>query len=128
MIFKLNSTARILTSFLLALAIPHQLIAAGPAPVNLRSTADFVILSGAAITSTGGGTINGNVGASPIAGSAIGVTAAQVKGIIYAVDGSGPAGSVVAPSLLSTAKGDLTTAINDAAGRSPTPSGPNLNP
>lgn len=128
MLFKPNTTARILISFLLALAVPRQLTAAGPAPVNLGSAADFAILSGAAITSTGGGTINGNVGASPIAGSAIGVTAAQVKGIIYAVDGSGPAGSVVDPTLLSAAKGDLTTAINDAAGRSPTPSGPNLNP
>src|SRR5580698_7598459 len=80
MIFKPNITARILTSILLALAVPRQLIAAGPAPVNLRSTADFAILAGAAITSTGGGTINGNVGASPIAGSAIGVTTNQVKG------------------------------------------------
>jgi hypothetical protein len=32
------------------------------------------------------------------------------------------------PALLLTAKGDLTTAYNDAAGRSPTPSGPFLNP
>ena len=64
----------------------------------------------------------------PIAGSAIGVTAAQVNGTIYEVDASGPAGAVVAPALLTAAKGDLTTAINDAAGRSPTPSGPFLNP
>ncbi len=54
--------------------------AAGPAPVDLLSTAHFVILSGAAITTTGGGIINGDVGASPIAGSAIGVTCAQVNG------------------------------------------------
>lgn len=110
------------------LAARQAAMGAGPAPVNLGSTAPFVILSGAAITTTGGGTVTGNAGASPIAGSAIHLTAAQVKGTIYAVDSSGPTGSVVAPSLLSTAKGDLTTAYNDAAGRSPTPTGPFLNP
>jgi hypothetical protein len=72
--------------------------------------------------------VNGDVGASPIAGSAILLTQAQVHGTIYAVDASGPAGAVVAPALLTAAMGDLTTAFNDAAGRSPTPSGPFLNP
>ena len=125
MFIKLNTTARILTSFLLALASPHQLSAAGPAPVNLGSTANFVILAGAAITTTGGGIINGNVGASPIAGSAIGVTCVQVNGTIYAVDAAGPPCAVVDPSLLTTAKGDLTTAYNDAAGRTtPTATNP----
>ena len=123
-----HATAHILASLLLALAIPAQLNAAGPAPVNLLSTAHFTILSGAAITSTGGGMINGDVGASPIAGSAIGVTCAQVIGTIYAVDASGPACAVNDSTLLTTAKSDLTTAYNDAAGRTPVPSGPNLNP
>ncbi len=112
-----------------ALLISHgTVLAAGPEPLNLRSTAHFAILAGAEITTTGGGTIHGDVGASPIAGSAIGVTAAQVNGTIYAVDASGPAGSVIDPALLTTAKGDLTTAYNDAAGRSPTPTGDFLNP
>jgi len=110
------------------LAPAGTLFAAGPAPVNLGSTAHFAILAGAAITTTGGGLINGDVGASPIAGSAIGIPAAQVVGTIYEVDASGPAGAVVAPALLTAAKGDLTTAYNDAAGRSPAPSGPFLNP
>jgi hypothetical protein len=116
--------------FLTAVIVSSQSIiqAAGPAPVNLGSTTSFTILSGAAVTTTGGGTINGNVGASPIAGSAIGVTAAQVNGTIYEVDNSGPAGAVVDPTLLTTAKGDLTTAYNDAQGRSPTPTGPYLDP
>ena len=87
-----------------------------------------MILSGAGITTTGGGIITGNVGSSPIAGSAIGVTCAQVIGTIYAVDASGPPCAVVDASLLTTAKGDLTTAYNDAAGRTPVPTGPNLNP
>ncbi len=105
-----------------------RLFAAGPAPVDLRSTAHFVILSGAGITSTGGGIINGDVGASPIAGSAIGVTCPQVNGLIYSVDASGPPCAVIDAGLLTTAKGDLTAAYNDAAGRTPTPTGPNLNP
>ena len=110
------------------IAPPWTLAAAGPAPVDLRSTAHFTILAGAAVTSTGGGIINGDVGASPIAGSAIGVTAAQVNGTIYAVDGNGPAGSVKDPVLLTAAKGDLTTAYNDAAGRKPVPTGSFLDP
>ena len=43
--------------------------AAGPAPVNLGSAARFAILSGAAITTTGGGVIHGDVGASPATGT-----------------------------------------------------------
>ncbi|MES2465676.1 MAG: ice-binding family protein [Verrucomicrobiota bacterium] len=97
-------------------------------PINLRSAAHFTILAGAGITTTGGGIIEGDVGASPIAGSAIHLTQAQVHGAIYAVDASGPAGSRIDPALLLTAKGDLTTAYNDAAGRTPIPSGPFLNP
>ena len=84
-----------------------------------------MILAGAAVTTTGGGIINGNVGASPIAGSAIGVTCAQMNGIIYAVDASGPPCAVVDPTLLTTAKNDLTTAFNDAAGRT-TPTAVNI--
>lgn len=122
MSIKLNPTARILASFLLALALPHRLAAAGPDPVNLGSTTNFAILAGAAITSTGGGTINGDVGATPITGAAIGVACVQMNGIIYAVDAAGPACRVTDPSRLTTAMADLTTAYNDAAGR-PAPTG-----
>jgi hypothetical protein len=80
------------------------------------------------VTTTGGGAINGDVGASPIAGAAIHLTDAQVNGTIYSVDATGPAGSVMDPSRLSTAKGDLTTAYNEARDRTPVPSGPFLNP
>ncbi|MEO7098905.1 MAG: ice-binding family protein [Luteolibacter sp.] len=105
-----------------------HLLAAGPAPVYLGAASNFTILAGAAITTTGGGIINGDVGASPISGSAIHLTDAQVNGTIYAVDAAGPAGSVISPTLLGEAMGDLTTAFNDAAGRTPIPSGPFLNP
>ena len=108
------------------------LLASQPAfalePVNLGAASHFTILAGAAVTTTGGGIINGDVGASPIAGSAIHLTQEQVNGTIYTVDASGPAGSVIDPSLLTAAKGAMTAAYNDAAGRSPIPSGPYLNP
>jgi hypothetical protein len=111
-----------------SLAPSQTATAAGPAPLDLGSAAHFTVLAGAAVTTTGGGIINGDVGASPITGSAIHLIQAQVNGTIYAVDAAGPAGSVVAPALLTTAKGDLTKAFNEAAGRSPIPSGPFLNP
>ncbi len=102
--------------------------AAGPAPIELGEAAHFAILAGATITNTGGGTIRGDVGASPITGSAIHLTQAQVQGTIFSVDAAGPPGSVIDPALLLAAKGALTTAYNDAAGRTPVPSGPFLNP
>jgi hypothetical protein len=112
----------------MAFMIPYRSLAAGQAPVNLGSAAHFTILAGATITTSGGGVINGDIGASPITGAAIHLTQAQVNGTIYTVDAAGPAGSVVASAMLTTAKGDLTTAFNDAAGRLPAPTGPFLNP
>ncbi len=112
----------------MAFMAPLRALAAGPAPVDLGSAAHFTILAGAAVTTTGGGIINGDVGASPITGAAIHLTQAQVNGTIYTVDAAGPADSVIAPALLTTAKGDLTTAFNDAAGRMPAPTGAFLNP
>ena len=123
-----NPKLRGLVRIGVALSQSMLLVAAGPAPVNLGSTAHFTVLAGAAITTTGGGTINGDVGTSPITGSAIHLTQAQVKGTIYAVDAGGPAGAVINAALLTAAKGDLTIAFNDAAGRTPVPSGPFLNP
>ena len=122
--------SRILPLLLLTLTIPYQLQAAGPASVNLLSNTNFAILSGAGITTTGGGVINGNVGASPIAGSAIGVTCAQVNGTIYVTSAGGPTLScqVVNAGLLTQAQSDLTTAYNYARDLTPVPTGPNLNP
>src|SRR5664279_2392278 len=127
---KTSGTKQLLMGLVLAVAfmVPlRTLLAAGPAPVNLGSTAHFTILAGAAVTTTGGGIVNGDVGASPITGAAIHLTQAQVNGTIYAVDAAGPAGSVIDAALLTTAKGDLTAAYNDAAGRLPAPTGPFLN-
>jgi len=127
-ISQYHKTMKALLSGASLAVLPLGLQAAGPEPVNLGSTAHFTILAGAAVTTTGGGIINGDVGASPIAGSAIHLTQAQVNGTIYTVDATGPAGSVIDPALLTRAKGDITIAFNDAAGRTPIPSGPQLNP
>ena len=130
--FAVCGTKQIFMGLVLAVAmmVPHRTLAAGPAPVNLGSTAHFMILAGAAVTTTGGGTVNGDVGASPITGAAIGIPPSQVNGIIYAVDDTGTQAPnvVIAPALLTAAKGDLTLAYNDAAGRTPVPTGPFLDP
>ena len=103
----------------MVVVFPHRTFAAsGPAPIDLRSSARFAILAGSAITG-GGGTISGDVGLSPTTGAAItGLSTGQVNGFIDAVDAAGPAGAMVDPARLTTAKADLTAAYNDAAGRS----------
>jgi hypothetical protein len=89
--------------------------------VNLRSTAGFVILAGSKISNVPTSAITGDIGLSPAAGSFItGFGSTEVTGIIYTVGASGPAGSVPDATRLTTAKGDLTTAYNDAAGRTST--------
>lgn len=97
--------------------------------LDLRSMENFVALAGSTVTGTPSLSITGDVGLSPAAGSyVIGFDGTNVNGTIYVVDPSGPAGSVVAAVLLQTAKSDLTIAYNDAAGRTPVPTGPFLNP
>ncbi len=103
-------------------------IGAGPNPVNLGAAAPFAILSAGGITAFNNGLIDGDIGASPAPGSVIQVAASQVSGTIYATDSSGPAGAVVNPTLLNTAKSNLATAYNSAAGRTPVPTGAFLNP
>jgi len=93
---------------------------AAQAPVDLQTAAPFAILSGTPnITDSPTSVITGNVGMSPAASSAIGLLCTQVTGIIYAIDGTGnPCFTVNAP-LVVAAKGDLTAAYIDAAGRTP---------
>jgi hypothetical protein len=100
----------------------------GPSNVFLGVNESFVVLAGSAITTTGGGAVKGDAGVSPASGSFIGLTDPQVDGVIYAVDAAGPSGSVIDPTLLTTAQGDLTIAYNNARDRTPVPTGPFLNP
>ncbi len=97
--------------------------------LNLLSNEDFVILAGSTITGIPTVSMTGNVGLSPAAGSyVIGFDGGDVTGYLYVVDATGPVGSVIDASLLQTAKSDLTTSYNDAAGRTPVPTGDFLNP
>jgi len=93
-------------------------------PVTLGMTGRFAILSYAGITNTGASVITGDVGVSPLAGSYMtGFGTPNVVGTMYAVDASGPSGSIPFPSMLTVAMGDLTIAFNDAAGRTVDPIG-----
>ena len=109
---------------LLALfSVPAPGIAAPPkapaklAPVNLKSAANFVILSKSGITDVYPSAIVGNVGTSPITGAALLLACDEVAGIIYTVDAAGPACEAINPALLTAAVSDMQTAYADAAGR-----------
>ena len=94
---------------------------AAQATVDLRTASPFAILSGTPnVTDAGNSSvITGNVGLSPATGSNIGIGCSQVTGTIYSVDAGGPPCRITNSPLLLTAKNNLTTAYNDAAGRTP---------
>jgi hypothetical protein len=113
-----------------AMIAPATIMAQAPQePVSLGDAGDFTILAASLISSIPTSAIIGNVGLSPAAGSLItGLTAVEVNGTIYTVDETGPAGSTAAAELLTAAQGALTTAYNDASGRTPVPTGDFLDP
>ena len=95
-----------------------------PAPVNLGSAANYVILAKSAISNVPTSAITGDLGLSPAAASFITgfalslpaggafSTSAQVTGNVYASDYADPT-----PANLTTAVSDMETAYTDAAGR-----------
>ncbi|MBN2790595.1 MAG: DUF3494 domain-containing protein [Candidatus Delongbacteria bacterium] len=116
-------------SFLMILIVPVAITAQPIDPVDLGSTSGFAILAASQISNIPTSAITGDVGLSPAAGSYItGFGLNEVTGIMYTVDATGPAGSVPSASMLATARGDLTIAYNDAAERTPVPTGDFLNP
>lgn len=127
---KILRFSRSMSGMLMVIVIISGIITAQPQlPIDLGSTNNFAILAGASVSNVPLSSVTGNVGLSPAAGSGItGFGAAEITGIVYTVDVSGPAGSTMAPTMLTAAKGDLTTAYNDAAGRTPVPSGSFLDP
>ena len=117
-----NCAKRIPVGLVVAAAIllGHNAMAT-PTMVGLGTDSHFAILAYSTVTDAGGAsTITGNVGLSPTTGAAIGLTAGQVNGTIYAVDAAGPLGSVNDPALLTIARNDLNTAFTDASGRTGT--------
>jgi hypothetical protein len=88
------------------------------APVDLGGAGHFVILSKSGITDVPASTVTGRIGTSPITGAADHLTCAEVSGKIYSVDKAGPAPcSIMDPSRLTNAIGDMQTAYTNAAGR-----------
>ncbi len=113
-----------------ALMVPAIAVSQPPqTPVPLGAADRFAVLAASLVSSIPTSAINGDVGLSPATGSNVtGLTSLEVTGIIYTVDASGPPGSVPSATMLTAAQGDLTIAFNDAAGRTPVPAGPFLNP
>jgi len=108
----------------IALMILHHGAMAAQAPIDLGSAGRFAVLAASEITGVPTSAITGDVGLSPAARSKIaGLTPAEVLGTIFAADDGG-----AVAVMLTQAQGDLTTAYNDAAGRTPVPTGPFLNP
>ncbi len=86
--------------------------------IALKTAANYVMLAGSLISNVPTSAVTGNIGLSPAAGSYItGFGGTEVTGTVYTTDATGPAGSVASATALTAAKGDLTIAYNDAAGR-----------
>jgi len=86
-------------------------------PVDLLSTANFVILAKTAITDVPTSIITGDIGVSPAAATTIGVSCPEVTGVIYAVDATGPACFTNDATRMTAAISDRLTAYNEAAAR-----------
>ena len=89
--------------------IASQPAVAATAPVGLGTAGSFAVLAGTTVTNTGPSSISGDLGVSPgtaVTGFPPGIV---FNGRIHRADG-----------VAGDAQSDLTTAYNDAAGRSPT--------
>lgn len=123
--FQTTPHAILLATIVSALLAAPLVASANPSsqvqsPVKLGSAGTFALLSKTGITDVYASVINGDVGASPITGAAIGLTCGEIAaGILYTVDAAGPLPcSITAATLLTSAVSDMETAYSDAAGRS----------
>lgn len=89
------------------LVFAHPYAMAGQSPVKLGSAESFAVLAGTTVTSTNGGTIAGDVGVWPGTIWVVGVPPVVVNGTVHLGDPTAASAQI-----------DLTTAYNDAAGRS----------
>ena len=123
----INLRSSVGTILMIALIIPASAVAqSSPAPVDLRTSGNFVVLAKAGISATGTTSIVGDIGVSPIDHTAITgfslildssgqfATSSLVSGQIFAADYGDPT-----PTMMTTAVSDMETAYNDAAGRTP---------
>jgi len=97
---------------------------AGPAPVNLGTAGNFVILAKTGVSTTGTTAVVGDIGVSPVAASYLTgfsliadatnnfSTSSVVNGKLFASDYAPPT-----PAIMTTAVSDMQTAFTDAAGR-----------
>lgn len=93
------------SAFVCGFTTSTSLSACSQGGLALGSAANFAVLSGSTVTNTGATTVTGDLGVSP--GTAVtGFSPGTVVGAIHAGD-----------SAAATAIADLTTAYNDAAGR-----------
>ena len=94
-------------AWMVALALPVGSAFAAQPPVGPGTADSFAVLAGSTVTNTGPSTVNGDLGVSP--GTAVtGFPPGTVNGTIHAAD-----------AVAGQAQSDLTTAYNDAAGRTP---------
>ena len=96
------------TALILILVAMTPAASAAQAPVGLGTAAPFAVLAGSTVTNTGLSVISGDLGVSP--GTAI---TGFPPGVV--IDGTVHDADAVALQ----AQNDLTTAYNDAAGRTP---------
>ena len=91
--------------------------AAGPAPVNLGTAGNFVILSVMELTNVTPSVVTGDVGLTVASGTLIGLTCAEVAGTIYSKDVTGPPCKAMNAAMLAQAETDGDNAYIDATGR-----------
>src|SRR5436190_7291484 len=108
---KLNLSPPLLSSLLLAVALTAATrpVAAAQDPVDLGVAGNFAVLAGSTVTSGGATAITGDLGVWP-GTSVAGFPPGNVTGTKHVTDPTAQA-----------AQGDLTTAFNDAEGRTTAP-------
>jgi hypothetical protein len=95
-------------------AVQRNLRATMPS-IGLGVAGNFAILSATGITDVYPSVVVGDVGTSPIGGTALLLACDEVIGNIYTVDAFGPACHTESASMLLTAMGDMSYAYNKAA-------------
>lgn len=92
----------------------------GPIPIDLLTAGNFAILAETGITNIPASVVTGNVGLSPATGANIGLTCAEVTGVIRTVAAAGPLPCrVTSAALLTQAIADGHAAWNDGRVRAP---------